>query len=480
MSETFTAELSNWVEREELAHQAIPVIGQLWLKKGVESLLFRRSLVNQSPIDLLRHHRYARELLGRPLSIHETLPILTALAELDLVPSRLDIGRLCLQWEEEKGDYASLDAFLRDKLAEALDKATVTYPSRDVVLYGFGRIGRLLARLLIHSAGNGNDLRLRAVVVRGEITAAELHKRAELLLRDSVHGPFEGTVDVLPEEKALLVNGHLIHFINASSPSEIDYTQYDIDNALIIDNTGKWRTREDLGQHLKSRGAAMVLLTAPGKGDVPNLVYGVNHESFAADERIFAAASCTTNAIVPPLKTIEEHYGIHVGHVETVHAYTNDQNLLDNYHAKQRRGRGAPLNMVITETGAASAIAKVLPELTGKISGSAVRVPTPDVSLAILNLTLKREATRDDMNALLRKASLHGKMVAQIDYSADREIVSSDVIGNTHACVIDSLATIVEGQKAVVYAWYDNEYGYSCQVARLARKIAGVDKFRYY
>lgn len=480
MSETFTAELSNWVEREELAHQAIPVIGQLWLKKGVESLLFRRSLVNQSPIDLLRHHRYARELLGRPLSIHETLPILTALAELDLVPSRLDIGRLCLQWEEEKGDYASLEAFLRDKLAEALDKATVTYPSRDVVLYGFGRIGRLLARLLIHSAGNGNDLRLRAVVVRGEITAAELQKRAELLLRDSVHGPFEGTVDVLPEEKALLVNGHLIHFINASSPSEIDYTRYDIDNALIIDNTGKWRTREDLGQHLKSRGAAMVLLTAPGKGDVPNLVYGVNHEAFAADERIFAAASCTTNAIVPPLKTIEEHYGIHVGHVETVHAYTNDQNLLDNYHAKQRRGRGAPLNMVITETGAASAIAKVLPELTGKISGSAVRVPTPDVSLAILNLTLKREATRDDMNALLRKASLHGKMVAQIDYSADREIVSSDVIGNTHACVIDSLATIVEGQKAVVYAWYDNEYGYSCQVARLARKIAGVDKFRYY
>jgi glyceraldehyde 3-phosphate dehydrogenase len=463
-----------------MAHQAIPIIGHMWLKRGVEPLLFRQPLVNQSPLDLLRHHRTAKELIGRGLQIQETLPILKGLAELNLAPARIDVGRLALEWHDEKDSHASLDAFLKDKLAEALNPNGASYPSRDVVLYGFGRIGRLMARLLINSAGNGNDLRLRAIVVRGKGKPEDLHKRAGLLLRDSVHGPFDGTIDVLEDQSALLVNGHLIHVIYAGAPSEVDYTQYGIQDALVIDNTGVWRDREALSQHLKSPGASMVLLTAPGKGDIPNVVYGINHEQLPTDERIFAAASCTTNAIAPAMKVIHDHFGIEAGHVETVHSYTNDQNLLDNFHAKQRRGRGASMNMVITETGASSAVAKVLPELKGRITGSAVRVPTPNVSLAILNLTLDRETNKEDLNALLRKSSLYGKMVAQIDYSADQEIVSSDLIGNGHATIIDSLATIVEGRRAVVYAWYDNEYGYSCQVARLARKIAGVDKFRYY
>ncbi|MBC7544668.1 MAG: glyceraldehyde-3-phosphate dehydrogenase [Candidatus Sericytochromatia bacterium] len=480
VSETFTAELGAWIEREELAHQAIPIIGQLWLKRGVEPLLFRRSLVNQSPLDLLQHHRYARELLGREMHIQETLPILRALTELALQPSRLDVGRLVLEWQENLGSYPSIEAFLRSELAEALDKRNASYPSRDVVLYGFGRIGRLLARELINSAGHGNDLRLRAIVVRGNGNAADLHKRAGLLLQDSVHGPFKGTIDVLEAQSALLVNGHLIQVIYSNSPSEVDYTAYGIDDALIIDNTGKWRDRESLSQHLQAKGTSLVLLTAPGKGDIPNVVYGINHDDIPSDETIYAAASCTTNAISPAMKVISDHFGIDHGHVETVHSYTNDQNLLDNFHAKQRRGRGAPLNMVITETGASSAISKVLPQLAGKITGSAVRVPTPNVSLAILNLHLTRPTNKEDLNQLLRKSSLMGKLVAQIDYSADAEIVSSDLIGNSHTTIIDSLATIVEGHKAVVYAWYDNEFGYSCQVARLARKIAGVDKFRYY
>jgi glyceraldehyde 3-phosphate dehydrogenase len=480
VSQTFTAELGAWIEREDLAHQAIPIIGHMWLKRGVEPLLFRQPMVNQSPLDLLRHHRKAKELIGREMHIQETLPILQGLAELKLVPARIDVGRLAEEWQDEAGGQGDLVAFLKDKLADALTPNGSHYPSRDVVLYGFGRIGRLMARLLINSAGNGNDLRLRAIVMRGKGKPEDLHKRAGLLLRDSVHGPFDGVIDVLEDQSALLVNGHLIHVIYANGPAEVDYTSYGIQDALIIDNTGVWRDREALSQHLQSPGASLILLTAPGKGDIPNVVYGINHETLPADERIFAAASCTTNAIVPALKVIQDHFGIQAGHVETVHSYTNDQNLLDNFHAKQRRGRGAPLNMVITETGASSAIAKVMPELTGKITGSAVRVPTPNVSLAILNLTLSRETNKADLNGLLRKSSLYGKMVAQIDYSADQEIVSSDLIGNGHATIIDSLATIVEGQKAIVYAWYDNEYGYSCQVARLARKIAGVDKFRYY
>jgi glyceraldehyde 3-phosphate dehydrogenase len=480
MSETFTAELSAWVEREEMAHRAIPIIGQMWLQRGVEPLLFRQPLVNQSPLDLLRHHRTAKELIGREMQIQETLSILDGLAGLNLAPARIDVGRLALEWQEEQGSHSSVIAFLESKVGEALNPNGASYPSRDVVLYGFGRIGRLMARLLINSAGNGNDLRLRAIVVRGKGKAEDLHKRAGLLQRDSVHGPFDGTIDVIEDKSALLVNGHLIQVIYANGPAEVDYTQYGIHDALIIDNTGVWRDREALNQHLQSPGASMVLLTAPGKGDIPNVVYGINHDSLPADERIFAAASCTTNAIVPALKVIQDHFGIDSAHVETVHSYTNDQNLLDNFHAKQRRGRGAPMNMVITETGASSAVAKVIPELTGKVTGSAVRVPTPNVSLAILNMTLTRPTTKEDLNGLLRKSSLYGKLVAQIDYSGDQEIVSSDLTGNGHATIIDSLATIVDGHKAIVYAWYDNEYGYSCQVARFARKIAGVDKFRYY
>jgi glyceraldehyde 3-phosphate dehydrogenase len=224
-------------------------------------------------------------------------------------------------------------------------------------------------------------------------------------------------------------------------------------------------------------------LTAPGKGDIPNIVHGINHEKFdPATEKIFSAASCTTNAVVPILHVMDKNFGIHHGHLETVHSYTNDQNLLDNYHKKSRRGRSAPINMVITETGAASAAAKVLPELAGKFTGNAIRVPTPDVSLAIINLTLNKDVTIDEVNAVLREAASFGQLVEQIDYSISNEIVSSDCIGNSHAVIVDSPATIVSPDKksVVLYCWYDNEFGYTKQVIRLSRYLAGVIRLRYY
>ena len=277
-----------------------------------------------------------------------------------------------------------------------------------------------------------------------------------------------------------MVNGHYIQFISSDGPEQVDYESYGIHNALIIDNTGVWRDREGLGRHLEAKGADRVLLTAPGKGGIPNIVYGVNTRAWGEDERIFSAASCTTNAITPPLKVLNDQFGIEYGHVETVHSYTNDQNLLDNFHKKERRGRSAPINMVITETGAASAIARALPELTGKISGNAVRVPTPNVSLAILNLDLARETDRDEINECLRQASLTGPLAAQIDFTRDEDVVSSDMVGNTHPAIVDSLATQVHGKRAVVYVWYDNEFGYSMQTARVARIISGVERLRYY
>jgi glyceraldehyde 3-phosphate dehydrogenase len=217
------------------------------------------------------------------------------------------------------------------------------------------------------------------------------------------------------------------------------------------------------------------VLTAPGKGDIPNIVFGVNNDLISGEERLLSAASCTTNAIVPALKAVSDRFGIVNGHVETCHSYTNDQNLIDNYHNKSRRGRGAPLNMVITETGAAKAVAKALPELAGKLTGNAIRVPTPNVSLAILNLTLEKETTVKELNNYLRDVSLDSPLQNQLDFTNSPEAVSSDFVGSRYAGVVDSLATIVEGNRCVLYVWYDNEFGYSCQVVRMLDRIAGLE-----
>ena len=235
-----------------------------------------------------------------------------------------------------------------------------------------------------------------------------------------------------------------------------------------------WRDEEGLSQHLKSKGVSKVILTAPGKGDMKNIVYGINNDEITEDDRLISAASCTTNAIAPPLKALHDEYGIEYGHVETVHAYTNDQNLIDNYHKANRRGRSAPLNMVLTETGAAKAVGKVLPHLQGKLTGNAIRVPTPNVSMAILNLTLGREITREEVNEYMRRTALHSPLRKQIDYSNSPEVVSTDFVGSRHACVFDSEATIANGRHVTMYFWYDNEYGYSCQVHRILEQMAGV------
>ncbi|MGW3407478.1 glyceraldehyde-3-phosphate dehydrogenase, partial [Streptomyces zhihengii] len=287
-------------------------------------------------------------------------------------------------------------------------------------------------------------------------------------------GQFQGTITVDEATSTISANGNEIKVIYANDPSEVDYTAYGIDNAILIDNTGKWRDREGLSAHLRP-GIDKVVLTAPGKGDVPNIVHGVNHGDIKPDERILSCASCTTNAIVPPLKAMNDEYGVLRGHVETVHSFTNDQNLLDNYHKADRRGRSAPLNMVITETGAASAVAKALPELKAPITGSSIRVPVPDVSIAILSLRLGRETTRDEVLEYLRDVSLHSSLKRQIDFTTAPDAVSMDFVGSRHASIVDAGATKVDGDNAILYLWYDNEFGYSCQVIRVVQHVSGVE-----
>ena len=257
-----------------------------------------------------------------------------------------------------------------------------------------------------------------------------------MLRNDSVHGDFHGTVSVNFDKKALIINGTTVHVISANTPEEIDYTSYGIFDALVIDNTGAFRDKESLGKHIQAKGVSKVLLTAPGKG-VPNIVHGVNHKEYNPKEiDIFSAASCTTNAITPVLKVIEDNFGVINGHLETIHAYTNDQNLVDNMHKKYRRGRAAALNMVITETGAGKAVSKALPSFEGKLTSSAIRVPVPNGSLAILNLHLKNSASEETINQVMKKYALEGNLVEQIKYSLSNELVSSDIVGTAAPAIL--------------------------------------------
>ncbi len=464
----------SWQERQEYAEKMMPIIGKLYRNKAIEITVYGRSLLNASAIDVIKAHRTVRRHEGQKLRLRESYPILEAINELQVAPASIDIGKLAYDYHYGQGKESNdLVGFIKEQLAPVVDKDDDQVP-QDVVLYGFGRIGRLLARLLIERQGENNKLRLRAIVVRGG-KDGDLEKRASLLRRDSVHGPFNGSITVDNERKAILANGSYIQVIYANSPETVDYTQYGIDNALIIDNTGIWRDRDGLGLHLQAKGAAKALLTAPGKGDIKNIVYGVNHQDITTDDKIVSAASCTTNAITPVLKVLDEEYGIKNGHVETVHAFTNDQNLIDNYHKAERRGRSAPLNMVITETGAAKAVSKAYPKLEGKLTGNAIRVPTPNVSMAILNLNFEKEAgSKEAINDFLQSSALFSDLQHQIDFTSSTEIVSSDLVGARAASIVDSSATIVSGDRATLYVWYDNEFGYSCQVMRVAQDMAGI------
>jgi len=474
----YNEEVLSQAQTRRITLEFINIVNDLWYDKSIELVLFRNPLVDKRASEILNLIEYAREFVSKPISILDALDIAKAITQIDLPSSKLDIGKLAYECYLSATNCQDKVAFVNNKLKGATIVKDIK--PKDVVLYGFGRIGRLLARELMTKMGKGSQLRLRAIVTRGEINEQVLEKRASLLRIDSVHGDFLGTVQIDIENKALIINGTTVYMISASKPEDINYTIYGINDALIIDNTGAFRDKEELRRHLKSKGASKVLITAPAKG-VPNIVHGVNHKQHNPDNvTIFSAASCTTNAITPILKVLEDNYGIKKGHLETIHAYTNDQNLVDNMHNKYRRGRSAALNMVITETGAGAAVSKAIPALKGKLTSNSIRVPVPNGSLAILNLQLHTKVTTDRVNSLIKKYALEGELVEQIKYSIDNELVSSDIIGVTAPSIFDSKATITDNESIVIYVWYDNEYGYSHQVIRLAKHIAKVRRYTYY
>jgi glyceraldehyde 3-phosphate dehydrogenase len=477
----YEAGLKEYVERERAAVDLANSVGQLMYGKGVELVFFRNHLTDVDISQVLNLFDYADQVVKKPIDIYTSAELARTLLEIDLAPSKLDIGRLTHEYITSSPKPASAIDFLKTTLKDFIGQDKHTFVPRDVVLYGFGRIGRIAARELVKQAGKGQQLRLRAIVTRS-LSPEEIVKRAALLRNDSVHGAFKGTVKEDLDRQALWINGQMVQLIAAKNPEDVDYTTYGIKDALVIDNTGAFTKRADLERHLQAKGVSKVLLTAPGK-EIPNVVYGINHQDLDIEnERIFSAASCTTNAICPVLKVIEDNLGIEKGHIETVHAYTNDQNLLDNFHKKPRRGRSAAINMVITSTGAGSAVTKAIPSLKDKLTANAVRVPTPNGSLAIMSLHVKKSVTVEQLNELIRHAALNGELVNQIHYQIDPELVSSDIIGDSCCSVFDSNATIVgpDGHSVVVYAWYDNEFGYTKQVIRLAKHVAKVRRLIYY
>lgn len=470
----YKEELKARILEERAAINLIKITSDLSFERSIELTIFRNQLIDKRSSEILNLHEYARAFVEKPINIKDTLAIAKAIAESNIAASKIDIGKLTFEWINEKDSFKNIKGFITDKL-KFIGDVNIQSKPKDVILFGFGRIGRLLARELMSQKGKGEQLRLRVIVLR-HIDDQSIVKRASLLSTDSVHGKFPGTVTTDLENKALIINGHSVKLVKTSNPEEVDYTKYQINNALLIDNTGVYRDKKALTRHLKAAGVSKVLLTAPGN-KIPNIVFGANHLNYDINSfDIFSAASCTTNAITPILKVVNDKLGIEKGHIETIHAYTNDQNLVDNMHKKERRGRAAALNMVITNTGAGKAVVKVIPELEGKLTANAVRVPTPNGSLAILNLTLQKPTNVDDINNIMKQAALEGELVEQINYSLSNELVSTDIVGNNAPAVYDSPATISskDGKSIVLYVWYDNEYGYSRQVMRLAKYISNV------
>ena len=466
----------DWKWREGLAELMVPIIGSLY-RNGTNILIYGKSLVNESPVAIMKAHRFARQSDNNELSELETYPILKYIETLDLADCEIDVGEIavkCPFFEDIKNDVTKIGEFIDAELESVINKQS-NRPSEpaNIVLYGFGRIGRLVARMMTQTTGPGNYFKLRAIVIR-KATDDDIFKRASLLTKDSVHGPFDGTVRVDEENSSLVINGNPVKVIYASGPDKVKYSDYGINNPVVIDNTGIWRDEEALSVHIKS-GASKVILTAPAKGDIKNIVYGINDSILEENDQLISAASCTTNAIVPVLKTINDEFKINGGHIETVHAYTNDQNLIDNFHKKDRRGRGAPLNMVITSTGAVNAVAKALPELKGKLTGNAIRVPTPNVSLAILSLELDKKVSVEIVNDYLRSMAFHSEYREIIGFVNSSEVVSTDFYSSPFATVIDSQATITNDKRVTLYCWYDNEYGYTKQVINLAKKVAKIN-----
>jgi len=325
-----------------------------------------------------------------------------------------------------------------------------------VGINGFGRIGRLVFRRALEVGGFD-------FVSVNDLTDAET--LAHLLKYDSVHGKFKGTVTV--DGNDLIVNGDRLKITAERDPVNLSWSEVDV----VIESTGIFTKKDQIMNHINN-GAKKVVLTVPAKDEIDaTVVLGVNDSILTGTEKILSNASCTTNCLAPLVKVLHDSFGLEKGFMTTVHSYTNDQRLLDLPHKDLRRARAAATNIIPTTTGAARTVGKVIPELKGKLDGIALRVPTPDGSITDFVAIVNRETTIDEVNAVMKTAA-NGSMKGILEYCED-PVVSTDIIGNTHSSIFDVQSTMVMGNLVKVVAWYDNEFGYSCRVVDLVKRVAG-------
>ncbi|MDA0912862.1 MAG: type I glyceraldehyde-3-phosphate dehydrogenase [Bacteroidetes bacterium] len=326
---------------------------------------------------------------------------------------------------------------------------------KKVAINGFGRIGRLAFRQML---GRDNV----SIVAINDLT--DVNTLSHLLKYDSIHGKFQGTIEV--QDGHLVVNGSTIHISAERNPADLPWAQLGVD--VVVESTGVFTSDEKAGLHLQA-GAGKVVISAPAKGSVKTVVLGVNDDILTSEDRIVSNASCTTNCLAPMAKVLDDAFGIEHGLITTIHAYTADQRLQDAPHSDLRRARAAALSMIPTSTGAAKAVGLVLPNLAGKLDGLAVRVPTPTGSVTDLTVNLKVEASVEEVNGVMEKAA-HGPMSGILEYS-DEPLVSVDIVGNPHSCIFDSGLTRSMGKTVKVFGWYDNEAGYATRVADLVDRL---------
>ena len=325
-----------------------------------------------------------------------------------------------------------------------------------IAINGFGRIGRLTFRNLIEK----DNVEIVAI---NDLTATDM--LAHLLKYDSAHGRFNGTVE--HTENSLIVNGKEITVYAQRDPETLPWAELGID--VVIESTGFFRDAEGMGKHIKA-GAKKVALSAPASGDIKTIVLGVNDGELTANDTMVSNASCTTNCLSPMAKVLDEKFGIESGFMCTIHAYTSDQRIQDAPHSDKRRARAAAVNMIPTSTGAAKAVALVLPQLKGKLDGYAMRVPTITGSATDLTVTLSKEVTAEEVNAAMKEAA-EGPLKGILMYTED-PIVSSDIVGDKHSCIFDAGVTSAKGNLVKVLGWYDNEAGYSARLANLVERLA--------
>lgn len=465
-----------WIDCEVIVEVMILLIGQFYCNNNVVILIYGCGLINCLVIVIMKVYCFVCYCMvdDVELLVYEMFLIFKVMSEFKLGVVFVDLGKMVVKFKVE-GNGCSIEDFVKVELVEVVGKQNGDVcEGIDVVFYGFGCIGCLLVCILIEKIGGGDGLCLCVIVVCKGVEN-DLVKWVSLLCWDLVYGLFDGIIIIDEENNMLIVNGNLIQVIYFNDLVLIDYIQYGIKNVLLVDNIGKWCDVEGFGQYLKCLGIDCVVFIVLGKGVLKNIVYGINYIDIGVDDKIILVVFCIINVIVLVLKVVNDQYGIVNGYVEIVYLYINDQNLIDNFYKGSCCGCSVLLNMVIIEIGVVIVVVKVLLVLKGKLIGNVICVLMLNVFMVIFNLNLEKVIICEEINEYLCQMVMYLDLQKQIDFVSFQEVVFIDFVGLCYVGVVDVEVIICNDNCVVLYVWYDNEFGYSCQVVCVMEDMVGVN-----